>query len=87
MVWFLEIKRELGELIDFAMDSLQLFTITDMAMFKIFLISFGILLGITFTKFFKAMSPIVKILFVASYAYIVWKVFVEDEDGQYFSIG
>ncbi len=65
---------------DHAMEKMGDISIFDLAMMKICLVCFGITLATMFTDFFKKLSPAIKILFVVSYVYLIWKFFFEDDE-------
>ena len=54
------------------------FTLFDWAILKTCLISFGLLLGAAFSRFFKKLVPVLAIVFLASWAYALWRLFYDD---------
>ena len=63
---------------DFAyglMEEASRFSILDWTMLKSCLVSFGILLGVTFGGFFKKIRPLMAIVFAVTFAYTVWRLF------------
>ena len=55
------------------LDSARKYTIMDYGFLKITLISFGILLGTYFSKFFSSHTLLLWIIFTVSYIYIIYR--------------
>jgi hypothetical protein len=55
------------------LDSARKYTIMDYGFLKITLISFGILLGTYFSKFFSSYTILLWIIFIVSYIYIIYR--------------
>ncbi len=56
------------------------FSLLDFAVLKVCLISFGIWLGAQFSKFFKRFRVFVFLGFIASYIYLIWRLFLRSTD-------
>lgn len=69
---------EYEKLIDFAMNSVGKFTVMDFAIFKLCLVSLGAILATCFTDFFKKYKVFVIIAFVASYVYLLYRLFADE---------
>ncbi|MEG1774259.1 MAG: hypothetical protein RR320_05340 [Oscillospiraceae bacterium] len=68
-------------MIDYMLARSRNFGLADWAMFKLCLVSFGVLIGSTFSNFFKKLRPLMTVLFCAGWVYMVWRVFLcEDDD-------
>ena len=65
--------------IDWCMDRFRGFSVRDVAIFKTCLLSIGTLLGVYFVKPLKKLAPVVWVAAVASYAYLIWRMFFADE--------
>lgn len=65
---------------DLAMDKAHGFSIFDFAVLKVCLLSLGLWLGACFAKFFKKFRGALFVLFAASWMYLFWRIFFEDED-------
>lgn len=73
-------KKQFG-LIDFMISRVTAFSIFDWGIFKICLISFGVLLGTLYNKLFKKLAPLVAVVFIATWVYMLWRVlFCECDD-------
>ena len=66
-------------LIDFIMDKVQAFTVFDFAIFKTCLFSLGLLFGALFSEKIKKFAPVVVIITIVSYIYLIYKVFFEKD--------
>lgn len=72
-------KINYAVLIDFIMEKFQKFNIWDFAVFKSCVISFGLILGSHFSKTFKKFTPILIVVALASYSYIIYKIFFKKD--------
>lgn len=63
---------------DWGMERWRRFTATDVAAFKICLLSIGTLAGAYFVKPVKRLRPLLWFLAVASYGYIVWRLLSDE---------
>ena len=58
-----------------AINAARKYTVLDFGLFKLCLFSFGIIAGVYFYTFFSMYMPIVWAIFVASWAWLVYKTF------------
>jgi small multidrug resistance family-3 protein len=58
-----------------ALDAAKKYTALDFGLFKLCLFSFGIIFGVYFYSFFSVSMPIVWGIFVATWAWLVYKTF------------
>lgn len=65
----------MNKLFNKALNSTKKYTIWDFGLLKITLISLGILLGTYFSNFFLSIIMLIWIIFVISYAFIMYKTF------------
>lgn len=75
-----ELAARADDLLNYSMEKARSFSILDFAVFKICLLSFGIWLGSQFSKFFKRFRVFVFLGFVASYIYLIWRLFLRDAE-------
>ncbi len=75
---YVSTKGVLAELTDYAMEKVKNFTVVDFAVMKICLSTTGMLLGIAFSKTLKKIAPLLAIISVATYVYLVFKMFIEE---------
>lgn len=54
------------------------FSVTDIAIFKLLLLSLGVLLGIAFSKPLKKIRPLIWLGTAASTSYLIWRVWFRD---------
>ncbi|OPX83343.1 MAG: hypothetical protein A4E53_04684 [Pelotomaculum sp. PtaB.Bin104] len=64
------------ELINLGLRSVRKYSLWDYAFLKITLISFGILIGAYFAKFFLAHSSLLWTIFIVSYFWIMYRTFI-----------
>ncbi len=55
------------------------FSILDWAIFKTCLITLGLMIGTWFARLFKKLAPLVALLFIASWIYLVWRIFLGED--------
>lgn len=70
-----EAKDVIGEMTDYSMEKVHGFSVLDVAIFKVCLMSFGLWLGVQFANFFKKWKPVILVGFILSYAYLIWRMF------------
>jgi small multidrug resistance family-3 protein len=58
-----------------ALDAAKKYTALDFGLFKLCLFSFGIIFGVYFHSFFSVSMPIAWGIFVATWAWLVYKTF------------
>lgn len=66
--------------IDHSMTKARGFSVFDFAMLKICLLSLGLFLGSCFASFFKRFRAALFVLFAASWLFMLWRIFFDDED-------
>ena len=76
------ICKEIKSFIDFAMDRLHNFNLVDVGVFKICLLTLGILLGIYHHRKLKKISPLIWLTFIGAYIYLIYTVFVKPDADQ-----
>lgn len=59
------------------MDTVRNYDMLDFATFKICILSVGLLLGGAFSRSFRRWAPVVALIAVASYAYLIYKTLRE----------
>lgn len=55
------------------------FSLMELTLFKVCLVSLGLWVGATFSKVFKKMRGLLMIAFAASWLYLFWRIFVDEE--------
>lgn len=68
------------DLLNYLMETAHRFSVLDFALFKVCLLSLGIWLGSQFSKFFKRFRVFVFLGFIASYVYLIWRLFLREAD-------
>lgn len=83
----LQLRDQAGELIlraddavHYSVERAREFGFFEFAMFKLCLLSLGLWLGSLFASFFKRFRVVLFIGFVASYIYLIWRLFFRDDD-------
>lgn len=67
-------------LIRYLMKKVQTFSVFDFAVFKMCLICFGGWLATTFIKNAKKWKLVLLIGFLASWVYLIWRLFIQQDD-------
>ncbi len=65
--------------VDSIMDRVKNFTVFDFAIMKICLSFTGMIIGVIFSKNLKKCLPFLTIVAIASYGYMLFKMFIEKE--------
>ena len=65
---------------DHAVSKAHGFSMFDFAVFKICMLSFGLWLGACFAKFFKKFRGVLFVAFAATWMYLFWRIFFDDEE-------
>lgn len=65
------------KLIEFALGKASKFGILDYGIFKLCLFTLGVIFGAYFSSFFLEYISIVWILFIVSYIYLMYKIFIK----------
>lgn len=71
-------KARASSLISYLVERARSFSILDFAMFKVCLLSVGLLLGTVFSKFFSKFKMLILTGFLVSWAYMFWRIFRDD---------
>lgn len=71
-------KRQ-SNIIAFMLKRVSSFSILDWAVFKACLISLGILLGAALSRLFKKLAPLMTVIFILSWFYLIWRVFLSED--------
>lgn len=66
-------------LVAFLLSRAAHFSVLDWAIFKTCLITLGLMIGTWFARLFKKLAPLVALLFVASWIYLVWRIFFDKD--------
>jgi len=62
-------------LINRVLSSARKYTVTDYAFLKLTLVSCGVLLGVYFAKFLSSYTPLLWVIFIGSYLWIMYRTF------------
>ena len=65
---------------DYSVTQAQTFSLFDFAVLKVCLLSLGVWLGACFSRFFKKFRGILFVAFTASWLYLFWRVFFDDDE-------
>ena len=68
------------EFCDWGMKKLKQFTVLDVAVFKVCLLSIGALIGMYLVKPFKKLAPLVWVVAIGSYCYLIWRMVIRYDD-------
>ena len=68
-------KNGFLDMIEYVMGRVQFLTIVDWTMLKSCLVSFGILLGSSFSGFFKKIKPIIAFIALFTWMYTIIRIF------------
>lgn len=75
-----ELLARADDLLSYSREKARGFSPFDFAICKVCLLSFGVWLGAQFSKFFKRFRVFLFFSFVASYIYLIWRLFLSDND-------
>ena len=75
-----DVKEHACTLLGFLLCKARGFNIFDFTAFKVALVSFGVILGAQFSKFFKRHRIFVLSAFVISYCFLIWRIFFSSSD-------
>ncbi|MPN23020.1 hypothetical protein SDC9_170405 [bioreactor metagenome] len=67
------------ELTTFMLHRAAQFSVLDWAIFKTCLVSLGLMIGTWFARLFKKLAPLVALIFIVSWVYLVWRIFFDEE--------
>ncbi|MFI3227188.1 MAG: hypothetical protein R3Y09_07210 [Clostridia bacterium] len=73
------IKLYYAILMDLVMEKFKTFSVLDIGIFKICLLSIGLLFGGFFNKFIRKNAILIAIIAIASYAYLIYKIFFKED--------
>ncbi|MDO5141771.1 MAG: hypothetical protein Q4D31_01990 [Eubacteriales bacterium] len=73
-------RVQAGHWVDHAATRAQGFSLFDLAIVKLCLLSFGLWLGACFSKFFKKFRGLLFVAFTAGWLYLFWRVFFDHDD-------
>lgn len=68
-----------GDFIQYLVERARGFSVFDFAMLKLCLLSLGLWLGAQFANLFKRVRVFVFLGFVASYIYLIWRIFLRND--------
>lgn len=68
-----------NRLLKFLLKRAAQFSLVDWIVLKGCLVSFGLMIGGLFAKLFKKLAPLMALIFFISWAYLVWRIFFDEE--------
>ncbi|MEM1484532.1 hypothetical protein V6615_06580 [Oscillospiraceae bacterium PP1C4] len=71
---------QIRKFVNWGMEQWKLFTVCDVALFKVCLFSFGALIGVYCTKPLKKLAPLLWFVAAGSFIYLVWRMMFCNED-------
>ncbi|WMJ84791.1 hypothetical protein ACS3UN_05300 [Oscillospiraceae bacterium LTW-04] len=71
--------KKWDELIAFMLSRAAKFSVVDWAIFKTCLVTFGLMIGAWFARLFKKLAPLVALVFIVSWIYMVWRIFFDED--------
>lgn len=74
-----KIKLNYALLMDFVMERFKTFSVCDIGIFKLCLFALGLIFGSAFSQKVKKFAPIVAIIAISSYIYLMYKIFFVEE--------
>lgn len=72
--------NEVDHITEYMIDRTREFEVIDWAVFKICLVSLGMLIGMHFTRVRKVLSSLLVVVYLSSLVYIMWRIFFPDEN-------
>ena len=66
-------------LVAFMLGRAARFSVLDWAIFKTCLITLGLMISTWFARLFKKLAPLVALIFVLSWIYLVWRIFMGED--------
>lgn len=69
-----------NQLLEYLMQKVRTFSVLDFAIFKMCLVCFGGWLSATFIKNIKKWKPVLFIAFLASWIYLIWRLFFQQDN-------
>ncbi len=73
-------KSSATSLVGYLMEKVRDFNVLDFAIFKMFLLTAGLWLGCTFSRVFVKIKAVLFVGCIASWVYLVWRIFLREED-------
>ncbi len=67
------------ELMTFMLSRAAKFSAVDWAIFKTCLVTFGLMIGAWFARLFKKLAPLMALVFIVSWVYLVWRIFFDED--------
>ncbi len=71
--------KKWDELTAFLLSRAAHFSVLDWAIFKTCLVTLGLMIGTWFARLFKKLAPLVALVFIASWVYLVWRIFLGED--------
>ncbi len=71
--------KKWDELTAFMLSRAAHFSVLDWAIFKTCLVTLGLMIGTWFARLFKKLAPLVALVFIASWVYLVWRIFLGED--------
>lgn len=68
-----------SDFVQYLVERARGFSVLDFAMFKVCLLSLGLWLGAQFAGLFKRVRVFVFLGFIASYIYLIWRIFLRND--------
>ncbi len=75
-----DVKDRAQEVLAYSIEQARGFSLFDFAVFKLCLLSFGLWLGAHFSRFFGKFKHFIFAGFIASYVYLIWRIFFRTEE-------
>lgn len=75
-----ELAARAGDLADYSAERARGFTLFDFSIYEFCLLSLGVWIGSRFARFFKRFRALVFLGFLASWVYLIWRVFLRRDD-------
>lgn len=72
-------RAQAGEFAHYSVEKAREFSLLDFAFLKVCLLSLGLWLGATCSRFFRRFRVVIFFGFVLSYVYLIWRIFLHDE--------
>ena len=72
--------NEVDQLSEYMINRTREFEVIDWAVFKICLVSLGMLIGMHFTRVRKVLSGFLVIVYLTSLLFIMWRIFFPQDD-------
>lgn len=69
------LKRDLSAVVDFLLERASTFEVSEWVALKVFLLSFGTLIGASFSNFFKKLRPLLTVIMLISGIFTFVRVF------------